>query len=693
MTQTNLTLQQAQERVKELRRVIQYHNHRYYNEDQPEISDAEYDLLVRELIHLEQEYPDLVTPDSPTQRVGGEPAAGFTKVRHEIPMLSLGNAYGPDDLREFDRRVRDLVKGPVQYICELKIDGLAVSLRYEDGQLVRGATRGDGEIGEDITANLRTIRNVPLRLSETVSIEVRGEAYMPKRSFEKLNEAREAQGEALFANPRNAAAGSLRQLDPRIAASRGLAVFIYTMADAGGRNLTSHSESLDWAASLGLPVNRERGVFSDIEGVIEYILSWADKRHQLPYATDGMVVKVDALEQQRVLGFTAKSPRWAIAYKYAAEQAETTLREIMLSVGRTGAVTPTAIFDPVSLAGTTVSRASLHNEDYIHEKDIRVGDTIVVQKAGDIIPEVVRTLPELRKGQEAEFVMPKNCPVCGEPLRRLPDEAAWRCINPTCPALISEGIIHFVSRDAMNIEGLGEQWITLLLNHGLIKDVADLYRLTKEDLLQLERMGDKLASNILGAIENRKQNSLERLLFGLGIRLVGEKAAKTIAKQFGTIEALMRADVEDYTALRDVGPRMAESLVEYFRHEPVKDLIARLQSAGVNTTYTSGPGQLDESVLAESFFAGKTCVLTGTLETLDRKLAGELIEQLGGKVTGSVSKQTDVVIAGEKAGSKLDKAIQIRDSGQNSSLTILNETDFLALLQEHGIVLNQPNPD
>lgn len=689
MENEKLTLATATGRVQELRQVIQHHNHRYYNQDEPEISDAEYDLLVRELVRLEQTYPELVTPDSPTQRIGGEPAAGFAKVQHELPMLSLGNAYGPDDLREFDRRVREAVQGPVCYICELKIDGLAVSLRYNEGGLVRGATRGDGEIGEDITANLRTIRNVPLRLAEPVSIEVRGEAYMPKHSFERLNQSREAVGEPLFANPRNAAAGSLRQLDPRIAASRGLAVFIYTVADAGERQPLSHSESLDWVASLGLPVNRERGVFFEIEGVINYISSWSDKRHRLPYATDGMVVKVDSLAQQQVLGFTAKSPRWAIAYKYAAEQAETTLREITLSVGRTGAVTPTAVFDAVSLAGTTVTRASLHNEDYVREKDIRIGDTIVVQKAGDIIPEVVRSLPDFRTGREVEFVMPGECPACHEPLRRLPDEAAWRCINPGCPSLISEGIIHFVSRDTMNIDGLGEQWIGLLLAHGLIRDVADLYKLRKEDLLQLERMGDKLASNILNAIENSKQNSLERLVFGLGIRLVGEKAAKTVARKFGNINALMNASFDDFTALRDVGPRMAESLIEYFRDERVQDLIGRLRSAGVNTTYTSGPRNQDVTALAETFFTGKTCVLTGTLSVLDRKRAGELIEQLGGKVTGSVSKQTHVVIAGDKAGSKLEKAEQIRTSGQNPELEILNESQFIDILKQHGFEVGQ----
>lgn len=685
MTKAHLTLEEAARNAEELRRVIQHHSTRYHVEDQPEITDAEYDVLMRDLIALEQTYPVLITPDSPTQRVGGETLTGFAKVRHEVAMLSLGNAYNAEDMREFDRRVREAVPGEIRYVCELKIDGLAVSLRYEEGRFVQGATRGDGEVGEDITVNLKTIPTIPLRLTQPLTMEVRGEAYMPKRSFKRLNETREAAGEPLFANPRNAAAGSLRQLDSRVAASRRLAVFVYTVSEAAGLGLTAHSEALDFADSLGLPVNPERGVFTEMDGVIDYINSWSERRHALPYATDGMVIKVDDLSVQQNLGFTAKSPRWAIAYKYAAEQAETKLRDIVLSIGRTGAVTPTAVFDAVLLAGTTVSRASLHNEDYIVEKDIRIGDTIVVQKAGDIIPEVVRVRPEARTGMEVAFAMPHQCPQCQELLHRLPEEVAWRCMNPACPALIREGIIHFVSRDAMNIDGLGEQWVALLLEHGLIRDVADLYRLTKEQLLQLERMGDKLATNLLAAIESSKTNSLERLLFGLGIRLVGEKATKTLARQFGDLHHLMQATLEDLVAIRDIGPKMAESLLEYFAFEGSRELLERLQAAGVNTAYTSGRGAQEEQGVSDTFFSGKTCVLTGTLVVFDRKRAGEIIEQLGGKVTGSVSKQTDILLAGEKAGSKLEKAQTILNSGQNPNLRILDEAEFVHLLQQYGI--------
>lgn len=673
--------QEAARRIEELRRDIEYHNRRYYVLDDPAISDAEYDALMQELMALEAQYPDLVTPDSPTQRVGGEPAAGFAKVRHEIPMLSLANAYSVEDLREFDRRVRDALGDEVRYVCELKIDGLAVSLRYENGLLVRGATRGDGEMGEDITANIRTIRNVPLRLSQPVTGEFRGEAYMPKTAFAALNAQREAAGEPLFANPRNAAAGSLRQLDPRIAASRRLAVWIYNVAQADGVQLGSHSEALRWAAELGLPVNPEYRVCDRIDEVMAYIESWAERRHELPYATDGMVIKVDSLAQQQRLGATAKSPRWAIAYKYAAEEAETVLRDIELSVGRTGAVTPTAVFDPVFLAGTTVTRASLHNEDLIREKDIRIGDTIVVRKAGDIIPEVVRSLPEYRKGEEQPFSMPRECPACGAPLERLPDEAVWRCVNPRCPAQIREGLIHFCSRDAMNIEGLGEQWIGQLLDQGLVRDAADLYRLRKEDLLPLERMGDKLAQNLLDAIERSKENSLERLLFGLGIRHVGEKAARILARSFGTMDRLMEARVEELTAIREIGPKMADSIVRFFQNPGARALIERLREAGVNMRYL---GQ--ETVATEgSPFAGRTFVLTGTLAQFDRKTASGMIERLGGQVAGSVSRNTDVVVAGEKAGSKLAKAQQLISSGQKPDLQIWDEATFLAQLRSAGL--------
>lgn len=679
---------QAQQRVETLRKEIAYHNRQYYVLDDPNITDAEYDALMRELNKLEEQFPELVTEDSPTRRVGGAPVEGFTKVVHEVPMLSLGNAYSPDEMREFDRRVRELTGGKVRYVCELKIDGLAVSLRYENGVLIQGATRGDGEIGEDITTNIRTIHTVPLRLAEPISLEVRGEAYMPKRAFERLNQARELRGESLFANPRNAAAGSLRQLDPKVAAQRRLSVFVYTLARAETDTPPAHSETLHWLGGLGFPINPETTVLDDIEDVIDYILSWQSKRHDLPYATDGMVIKVDDIDIQKRLGFTAKSPRWAIAYKYAAEQAQTQLRAIMLTVGRTGAVTPTAVFDPVALAGTTVARASLHNEDYITEKDIRIGDIIVVQKAGDIIPEVVRVVTEHRIGIEKPFSMPKDCPQCHQPLQRLPGEAAWRCVNPGCPAQTRERIIHFASRDAMNIEGLGEQWVAQLLQENLIADVADLYILTKEQLLGLERMGERSAQNLIDAIEGSKRNSLERLLFGLGIRLVGEKAAKTIARHFGSLDTLRQASIDELTAIPEIGPKMAESMVEFFASEAASETIRRLLQSGVNTEYLGARGNENASLDKNTPFAGKTVVLTGTLSVLDRKEAGDLIEQLGGTVTGSVSARTDILVAGEKAGSKLSKAQQLIESGQKPDLEIMDEATFVQVLRNEGIPVN-----
>ena len=679
---------QAQQRIETLRKEISYHNRQYYVLDDPKITDAEYDALMRELNKLEEQFPELVTEDSPTRRVGGAPVEGFTKVVHEVPMLSLGNAYSPDEMREFDRRVRELAGGKVRYACELKIDGLAVSLRYENGVLIQGATRGDGEIGEDITTNIRTIHTVPLRLTEPISLEVRGEAYMPKRAFERLNQARELRGEPLFANPRNAAAGSLRQLDPKVAAQRRLSVFVYTLARADTGTPPAHSETLQWLGALGLPINPETTVLDDIEDVIDYIMSWQSKRHDLPYATDGMVIKVDDIDIQKRLGFTAKSPRWAIAYKYAAEQAQTQLRSIMLTVGRTGAVTPTAVFDPVALAGTTVTRASLHNEDYITEKDIRIGDIIVVQKAGDIIPEVVRVVTERRTGIEKPFSMPKDCPQCHQPLQRLPGEAAWRCVNPGCPAQTRERIIHFASRDAMNIEGLGEQWVAQLLQENLIADVADLYILTKEQLLGLERMGERSAQNLIDAIEGSKRNSLERLLFGLGIRLVGEKAAKTIARYFGSLDRLRQASIDELTAIPEIGPKMAESMVEFFASEAASEAIRRLVQSGVNTEYLGARGNEDANLDKSTPFAGKTVVLTGTLSVLDRKEAGDLVEQLGGTVTGSVSARTDILIAGEKAGSKLSKALQLIESGQKPDLEIMDEATFIQILRNEGITVD-----
>lgn len=644
-------------RIKELQGLLNQYNYEYHVLDKPSVPDAEYDRLLKELVTLEEQFPELKTVDSPTQRVGGAVLDAFKKVEHRTPMLSLGNAFNETDLRDFDRRIRQIVGDDFSYVCELKIDGLAVSLRYEDGWFIQGATRGDGTIGEDITANLKTIRSIPLRLSEPVTLEVRGEAFMSKKSFQALNAFKEEKGEELAANPRNAAAGSLRQLDPKIAASRKLDVYVYSIADVGETGVASHSEGLDYLDKLGFKTNKERRKLDTIEEVIEFVQGWVEKRPHLPYEIDGMVIKVDSLAQQEQLGTTAKSPRWAIAYKFPAEEVVTQLIDIELSVGRTGVVTPTAILEPVKVAGTTVQRASLHNEDLIREKDIKIGDYVVIKKAGDIIPEVVNVLPERRTGEEKEFSMPSHCPECESELVRLEEEVALRCINPKCPAQIREGLIHFVSRDAMNIDGLGEKVISQLFQEKLIEDVADLYKLTKDQLLALERMGEKSATNLISAIEASKQNSLEKLLFGLGIRHVGAKAAKTLAQQFETMERLSTTTKDELTAINEIGEKMADSIVTYFENEEVHELITELNTYEVNMEY-KGPKRVTVED-SNSFFAGKTVVLTGKYEKLSRNEAKDKLEALGAKVAGSVSKKTDLVIAGEDAGSKLTKAQEL----------------------------------
>lgn len=636
---------------------LNQYSYEYYTLDKPTVSDAEYDALMQELIKIEEDYPEFKTADSPSQRVGGKPLDSFEKVEHKVPMLSLGNAFNEGDLRDFDRRVRNEVADQVAYVCELKIDGLAVSLRYEKGLFRLGATRGDGTIGEDITNNLKTIRTIPLKLKEPLNIEVRGEAYMPKRSFAALNKEREERGEELFANPRNAAAGSLRQLDPKVAAKRNLDIFVYSIGSIEGTVIDSHSAGLDFLEKVGFKTNPERRNCANIDEVIQFVDSWLEKRPDLPYEIDGIVIKVDSLEQQEQLGFTAKSPRWAIAYKFPAEEVMTRLVDIELSVGRTGVVTPTAILEPVRVAGTTVKRASLHNEDLIREKDLKIGDFVMIKKAGDIIPEVVNVLQEKRTGDERVFHMPTECPACGSSLVRFEEEVALRCINPKCPAQIREGLIHFVSRNAMNIDGLGEKVITQLFAEKLIEDVADLYQLKREELLQLERMGEKSVENLLSAIEASKNNSLERLLFGLGIRHVGAKAAKILAQQFETIENLQHATIDQLTSIHEIGDKMADSIVTFFDKPEVNQLIEELKSYGVNMTY-KGPKLINAEEI-DSFFAGKTVVLTGKLEQLSRNDAKKEIEALGGKVTGSVSKKTDLVIAGSDAGSKLDKAQEL----------------------------------
>ncbi|HDU1271107.1 TPA: NAD-dependent DNA ligase LigA, partial [Listeria monocytogenes] len=629
----------------------------------------------QELLKIEEAHPEWVTPESPSKRVGGEVLEGFKKVAHDTPMLSLANAFNQEDLADFDRRIRDKVGDDIAYMCELKIDGLAVSLQYENGKYKQGATRGDGTIGEDITANLRTIRSIPMKLQKDYSIEVRGEAFMPKRSFQKLNEIREEEGQMLFANPRNAAAGSLRQLDTKIAASRNLDIFLYAVADFGEMGVETHSAGLDMLETLGLKVNKERRLCNSLEEVYAYIEEWTEKRAGLAYDIDGIVLKLNNLEQQRQMGNTVKSPRWSIAYKFPAEEVPTKLLDIELNVGRTGVITPTAVLEPVRVAGTTVSRASLHNEDLITEKDIRIGDTVLIKKAGDIIPEVIKSITEKRSGSEEPFHMPKNCPACDSELVRLEEEVALRCINPKCPAQIKEGLIHFVSRNAMNIDGLGEKVIIQLFSQHLIKDVADLFFLSKEKLLELERMGEKSVTNLLASIQASKQNSLEKLLFGLGIRHVGAKAAKSLAIHFDTMDNLKVADKETLTSINDIGEKMADSIVTYFANEEVHDLLEELKRAGVNMTYT-GP-KLEDMSEEELVFAGKTVVLTGKLEKLTRNDAKALIESLGGNVSGSVSKKTDVVVAGSDAGSKLAKAEEL-------AIPIWSEEDLIEYLPDEG---------
>ncbi|MBZ5750896.1 NAD-dependent DNA ligase LigA [Metabacillus rhizolycopersici] len=649
--------QSALNRVHELHELLNIYNYEYNVLDKPSVPDSEYDRLMQELLKLEEAFPDLKSSDSPTQRVGGAVLEAFQKVVHRTSMLSLGNAFNEQDLRDFDRRVRQAVGDDIQYVVELKIDGLAVSLRYENGLFVQGATRGDGTIGEDITENLKTIRSIPLRIKRELSFEVRGEAFMPKKSFEKLNELRLQLEEEPFANPRNAAAGSIRQLDPKIAAKRNLDIFVYSIADLGETGVERHSEALDLLEDVGFKTNQERRKCTSIEEVLAAIEEIQEKRASLSYEIDGIVIKVDSLTQQEELGFTAKSPRWAIAYKFPAEEVMTKLIDIELSVGRTGVITPTAILEPVKVAGTTVQRASLHNEDLIREKDIKIGDTVVVKKAGDIIPEVVNVLVDQRTGEEQTFMMPTHCPACESELVRIEGEVALRCINPQCPAQIVEGLIHFVSRNAMNIDGLGERVVAQLFQEGLIKDVADLYRLTREQLIQLERMGEKSTDNLLSAIEQSKENSLEKLLFGLGIRHVGAKAAKTLAQYFESIEKLMQASNEELISINEIGDKMADAVVTYFENPDVQHLINELASLGVNTAY-KGP-KLIKAEDSDSYLAGKTIVLTGKLEQLSRNEAKEGIEALGGKVTGSVSKNTDLVVAGEAAGSKLKKAEEL----------------------------------
>ncbi|MGE7024234.1 NAD-dependent DNA ligase LigA [Solibacillus cecembensis] len=665
-------MNEIEQRIAELGKLLHDYGYAYYVQDKPLVADSVYDQLLHELIALEEANPQFIYPDSPTQRVGGAVVEGFQKVTHQTAMLSLSNAFNEGDLRDFDRKIRQAIGDNFSYVCELKIDGLAISLRYDNGVFVQGATRGDGSVGEDITMNLKTIRAIPLRIKEPLTMEVRGEAYMPKKSFEKLNELRREKEEEQFANPRNAAAGSLRQLDPKIAASRNLSTFIYSIGgDGEAFGIEGHGEMLDYLERLGFPSNKERQACATIEEVLAFIEKWTEARPNLPYEIDGIVIKVNSFAQQDELGFTAKSPRWAIAYKFPAEEVVTTLVDIELTVGRTGVITPTALLTPVLVAGTTVSRASLHNEDLIREKDIRINDTVIVRKAGDIIPQIVGVVLEQRPDDAIPYTMPTHCPACDEEVVRIESDVALRCINPLCPAQIAEGVKHFVSRNAMNIDGLGEKVVEQLLREGSIKDVADLYLLTVEMLIDLERMGQKSATNLVAAIEKSKGNSLEKLLFGLGIRHVGEKAAKILAQHFEAIDPLMEATEEQLTAIHEIGDKMAESIVAYFANDQIQLLISRLKDVNVNMNYTGKKVVIE---VGANPFAGKTVVLTGKLLQLTRNDAKAKIEQLGGIVAGSVSKKTDLVIVGEDAGSKLEKA-------QSLGIEIWDENRLIEQLQ------------
>ena len=643
---------ELKERVATLHQLLHQYNYEYHVQDNPSVPDAEYDKLLAELIQIEEAHPELKSSDSPTVRIGGQAQASFNKVRHDTPMLSLGNAFNEEDLRRFDQRVREAV-GDVSYMCELKIDGLAVSLKYVDGMFVQGLTRGDGTTGEDITENLKTIYAIPLKLERPISFEVRGEAYMPRKSFLQLNEIKAQNDEQPFANPRNAAAGSLRQLDSKLAAERKLDIFLYSINDFTELDATSQSEALAELDQLGFKTNQERREVASIDEVLDYIKHWTEHRASLPYDIDGIVIKVNAIEHQEDMGFTQKSPRWAIAYKFPAEEVVSTLLDIELSIGRTGVVTPTAVLEPVRVAGTTVSRASLHNEDLIHEKDIRIGDSVVVKKAGDIIPEVVRVVLDRRPDGAETYHMPTHCPSCGHELVRIEGEVALRCINPKCQAQLVEGLIHFVSRQAMNIDGLGTKIIEQLYHHELIRDVADIFYLKKEDLLPLERMGEKKADNLLAAIETAKQQSLEHLLFGLGIRHLGVKASHVLAEKYETMIRLMAVTEAELVEIHDVGEKLAQSFVTYMANEDIRALIEKLEARGVNMTYT---GQKFSQIEGHPEFEGKTIVLTGKLQQMTRSEAAQWLKLQGAKVTSSVTKSTDLVIAGTDAGSKLTKA-------------------------------------
>lgn len=665
-----MTKKQAEKRIKELREITAYHAKRYYDDDDPEISDFEYDMLMLELRTLENEFPEFVTSDSLTQHVGGTVKEGFEKVEHEVPLQSLLDIFNFDDLYAFDERVRktaDENNIPLKYVVETKIDGLSVSLEYKDGIFVRGATRGNGLVGEDVTENLKTVKSIPKKLSEKIDIIVRGEVFISKEGFEKLNEERDILGQLLFANARNAAAGSLRQLDSKETEKRPLDIYIFNVQKSDTIDFKSHYESLIYLEKLGFNVNPVKIYCDTIDEVIEAINKIGDDRESLSFGIDGAVIKVDDLKLREIIGTNYKVPKWAIAYKYPPEQKQTILKDIVCQVGRTGAITPMAILEPVRVAGSTISKTTLHNEDFIKEKDLMIGDTIIIQKAGDVIPEVVGVVKEKRNGSERKFEMPKKCPVCGADAVREEGEAVVRCIGIECKAKLFRSIWHFASREAMNIKGLGYSIIEELLNRNLIKNIADLYDLTLEDIKTLKKDGTKFAQNLIDAIEESKNNDLYRLINALGIRHVGVKGAKSLAKHFKNMNDLMNASYEELIDVDDTGEITAKAIYEFFNQEQTKDLIEKLRIVGVNMKAIE-----DENT--DNRFEGMTFVLTGTLDNYTRGEAGTIIEKFGGKVSGSVSKKTTYVLAGEDAGSKLDKANKL-------GVNVISENQFNEMIQ------------
>ncbi|MGO1931641.1 MAG: NAD-dependent DNA ligase LigA [Ruoffia tabacinasalis] len=666
-------LEQAKERLEQLKSELNHHAYNYYVLDKPNITDAEYDQMYNELENLEKAHPEWITSDSPTQRIGDQLLEGFTKVEHAEAMYSLGNAFNEEEVGAFIQRVQNQTEQEVEFMVECKIDGLAIALTYENGAFVRGATRGDGTVGEDITTNLRTIRSLPLKLKEPVSVEVRGEAYMPKDVFKQLNDEREETGEVPFANPRNAAAGGLRQIDPKAVSKRRLNMFLYSALYNDDFDVESQAELFEQLQFLGFRTNPLRKLCKNQTEVMDFIHQIEEERHDLPYEIDGIVIKVNDVALQQQLGYTVKAPRWAIAYKFKADIAETKLNEVEWTVGRTGVVTPTAVMDPVQLAGSTVQRASLHNVDLIEALDVRIGDTVEIHKAGDIIPEIVSVVMSQRPEDSQPLPIPTTCPRCDAELVRLNEEVALRCVNPLCPAQKLAKMIHFSSRNAMNITGLGDKIMEHLINQALVSDPSDLYTLEQEDFLTLPNTKEKSATKYQDAIEESKSNSLERLLFGLGIRHVGSKAARLISEKFRKIEAIQKASIEDIETIDGIGPMISQAIVEYFEMEESNELIQRLQEAGVNTDYLGVvPEEID---LKDNFLANQTVVLTGSMETLTRGEAKKRLENLGAKVTGSVSKNTNYLVAGESAGSKLTKA-------QDLGIAIMDEETFLEKLKE-----------